>query len=285
MPVTVVVAKGDAVRVDNDGVGIEVEVVGAGPPVVLLHGFPDRGRLWRNQVPVISGAGYRTVVPDLRGFGASDKPEAVESYSLLVTAGDVLAVLDKLDIERAHLVGHDWGAALAWTIATFAPDRVDHLVTLSVGHPRAFVDAGIPQLEKSWYMLLFQFAGVAEKWLSGNDWACLRTWMDHPDMEAVIKDLETNGSLTPGLNWYRANVPPAGLFGPPPELPQVAAPTMGVWSSRDFALTEAQMTGSSAHVDGPWRYERVEGAGHWVQLDKPDEVNRLLLDFRPSPGS
>ncbi len=181
------------------------------------------------------------------------------------------------------MVGHDWGAALAWTIASFVPDRVGHMVALSVGHPRAFLEAGIPQLEKSWYMLLFQFPGVAEQWLSGDGWAGMRAWMDHPDIEAAIRDLESDGSLTPGLNWYRANVPPAGLIGPPPDLPPVAAPTMGIWSSGDFALTEEQMTGSWAYVSGPWRYERLEGAGHWMQLEKPVEVNQLLLDFLPSP--
>jgi pimeloyl-ACP methyl ester carboxylesterase len=271
-------------RVDNAGVITDVSVTGEGPTVVLLHGFPDRGRLWRGQVPVLAEAGFRVVVPDLRGYGASDKPEAIEAYSLLAAAGDVLAALDTLDCERAHVVGHDWGAALAWVLGMFAPDRVDHLVALSVGHPTAFREAGLPQLEKSWYMLLFQFPGVGEQWLSADGWAGLRTWTRHPDIEAVIADLEADGSLTPGLNWYRANLDPAGLVGPPPDFPAVAAPTMGVWSTDDFALTEIQMTGSSRHVSGPWRYERVAAAGHWLQLDQPEALNRLLLDFLPPPA-
>ena len=122
-------------RVDVNGTGIEVDVVGDGRPVVLLHGFPDSGRLWRHQVPALRDAGFKVVVPDLRGYGGSDRPEGVEAYSLLFLAGDVLGVLDHLGVERAHVVGHDWGAALAWTVASFAPDRVDHLVALSVGHP------------------------------------------------------------------------------------------------------------------------------------------------------
>jgi pimeloyl-ACP methyl ester carboxylesterase len=97
----------------------------------------------------------------------------------------------------------------------------------------------------------------------------------------VIADLEANDSLTPGLNWYRANVPPASWVGPPLPLPPVRAPTMGVWSSGDFALTEVQMTDSAANVAGPWRYERLDGPGHWMQLDAPDQVNSLLLDFLP----
>jgi pimeloyl-ACP methyl ester carboxylesterase len=267
------------VRVDVNGVGIEFEVTGEGQPVVLLHGFPDSGRLWRNQVPALADAGFRVIVPDLRGYGASDKPADVDAYAIPFLAGDVLGVLDHLGIERAHVVGHDWGAALAWAIGSLVPDRVDHLVALSVGHPAAFVAAGFEQREKSWYMLLFQFEGVAERWLSNDNWANLRAWGKHPDIDGVIADLERNGSLTPGLAWYRANIPPESWVGPGIELPPVQAPTMGIWSSGDFALTEAQMTGSADHVSGPWRYERVEGPGHWMQLEEPDVVNKLLVDF------
>ena len=138
------------------------------------------------------------------------------------------------------------------------------------------------QAEKSWYMLLFQFEGVAEQWMSGADWANFRRWGRHPDAEAVIADLEANGSLTPGLNFYRANVPPESYVAPPLELPAVQAPTLGVWSSGDFALTEGQMTRSEKHVAGPWRYERIEGAGHWMQLEAAVAVNELLVDFLPA---
>ena len=146
-------------RVDVNGVGIEYEVTGEGPPVVLLHGFPDSGRLWRHQVPALVEAGFSTIVPDLRGYGASDQPAEVEAYSIPFLAGDVVAILDAVGVERAHVVGHDWGAALAWAFGSLLPDRVDHLVALSVGHPGAFMSAGLAQREKSWYMLLFQFEG------------------------------------------------------------------------------------------------------------------------------
>jgi pimeloyl-ACP methyl ester carboxylesterase len=269
-------------RVDVNGTGIEVQVEGEGRPVVLLHGFPDSGRLWRNQVPALAGAGFRVIVPDLRGYGASDKPTEVESYALPYLAGDVLGVLDHLGIERAHVVGHDWGAALAWAIASLAGDRVDHLVAMSVGNPIAFRSAGLRQQERSWYMLLFQFHDVAEQWLTADGWANFREWSSHPDVDAIVAELQRTGSLTPGLNWYRANIPPESWVGPPMDLPPVTAPTMGLWSSGDFALLEEQMVGSAKYVTGPWRYERVEGAGHWMQLEVPDEVNRLLLDFLPA---
>src|SRR6185437_14139865 len=107
-------------------------------------------------------------------------------------------------------------------------------------------------------------------------------WAGHPDADAVIAELEANQSLTPGLNWYRANIPPESYVAPPLVLPRIAAPTMGVWSSGDRALTEGQMTRSAAHVDGPWRYERLDGPGHWMQLEDPAAVTRVLLDFLPA---
>jgi pimeloyl-ACP methyl ester carboxylesterase len=267
-------------RVDVNGVGIEYEVTGNGRPVVLLHGFPDSGRLWRHQVPALAAGGFQVIVPDLRGYGKSGKPEAVEAYSLPLLAGDVMAVLADLNIARAHVVGHDWGAALAWGLASLAPDTVDHLAVLSVGHPATFRRTP-RQREKSWYMLLFQFQGIAERWLTDDNWANFRNWAAHPDTDQVIADLEATGSITPGLNWYRANLPPESWVEPPLMLPPVQAPTMGIWSTGDGALTEAQMTDSAENVTGPWRYERLPGPGHWMQLEAPDEVNALLLDFLP----
>jgi pimeloyl-ACP methyl ester carboxylesterase len=268
-------------RIDSSGIGLSVEITGPedGRPVVLLHGFPDSGRLWSRQVRALSEAGYRIIVPDQRGYGRSDKPTDVEAYNMVQLAADVVTVLDEVEVAKAAVVGHDWGAAVAWTTASFAPDRVERLVALSVGHPLAFVATGMEQREKSWYMLLFQFEGIAEQWLTANDWANFRLWTHHPDADAVIATLEADGSLTPGLNWYRANVPPRALVEPPPAFPPVTVPTLGVWSTDDFALTEAQMVESSKFVQADWQYHRIEGPGHWMQLEAPDEINRLLLDY------
>jgi pimeloyl-ACP methyl ester carboxylesterase len=191
-----------------------------------------------------------------------------------------MAVLAAERIGRAHIVGHDWGAALAWALASFAPGAVDHLAVLSVGHPATFRRT-LEQCQKSWYMLLFQFPGIAEQWLADDDWANFRGWARHPDADQVIADLAANGSLTPGLNWYRANVRPESWVAPALQLPPVQAPVMGIWSTGDGALTEAQMTDSAENVAGPWRYERLDGPGHWLQLEAPDQLNALLLDFLP----
>jgi pimeloyl-ACP methyl ester carboxylesterase len=268
---------------NNDGVDIHYEITGDGPPVILLHGFPDSSRLWRHQVPALVEAGFRVIVPDMRGYGASTKPADVDAYNILHLVGDVGAVLAGAGATPARVVGHDWGAAVAWALASVAPDAVDRLAALSVGHPSTFRGAAgqldLEQLEKSWYMLLFQFAGVAEEWLSADNWANFRAWGRHPDADEVIAELEANSSITPALNYYRANVNPESFVGPRLVLPPVQAPTMGVWSTGDFALTEAQMIRSAEHVAGPWRYERVDGPGHWMQLEAPDEVSRLLIDF------
>ncbi len=269
-------------KVESGGVQLDVQVEGTGMPVVLLHGFPDSKRLWVRQIPALVDAGFQVIVPDQRGFGSSDKPTDVGAYAIPFLAMDVTAILDALAIERAHIVGHDWGGAVAWATASFAPERVDHLVALSVGHPSSFAGAGYAQREKSWYMLLFQFPGVAEHWLSADDWYGLREWSRHPDADAVAADLDRDGSLTTGLNWYRANITPEVFVGPPLELPPIQATTMGVWSSGDFALTEEQMTGSAEFCTAGFRYERIDGPGHWMQIDAPDKVNALLSDFLPT---
>jgi pimeloyl-ACP methyl ester carboxylesterase len=267
-------------RVDGDGIGLAVRDEGEGTPVLLLHGFPDSARLWRHQVPALVAAGHRVIAPDLRGFGGSDRPEAVEDYALGRSVADMLAVLDGAGIDRARVVGHDWGAAVAWALATFAPERVERLVAMSVGHPNAFRPIAIEDRERGWYRLLFQFEGVAEELLRRDDWRLLRDWLRNcGDIEHYVVDLARPGALTASLNWYRANLPPARELTPRPPLPPIAAATLGLWSSGDHYLREEPMRRSGEHVTGPWRYERIEGASHWMSLDAPEEINRLLVEF------
>jgi pimeloyl-ACP methyl ester carboxylesterase len=271
-------------QVDSGGIKLNVMLHGPedGKPVLLLHGFPDTGRVWSKQIGPLTRAGFRLIVPDQRGYGHSDKPGDIEAYKMARLAADSVAILDQVSVERATVVGHDWGANVAWSLATFAPQRVDRLVALSVGHPSTLRPGDIEQRQKTWYMLLFQFEVIAEHWLSDSGWANFRSWSHHPDADAVIAELEANGSLTPALNWYRANFHPRILIESPPELPKITVPTMGVWSSADFAAVEGRMTGSSEFIAAPWRYERLDGPGHWLQWEAHDDVNRLLLDFLTS---
>ncbi len=267
-----------------NGIQMAVGGQGSGPAVLLLHGFPDSGAVWRHQALALAAAGWRTVVPDLRGFGASGRPPAREDYRIEVLLGDVLGLLDVLGLERVHVVCHDWGASLGWLLAGLHAARVASLAALSVGHPQSFYGGGLAQREKSWYMLLFQFEEVAERVLQADDWALFRDFVRHHDeCERWIADLARPGALRAALNWYRANTHPAQTFRPL-AFPRVSVPVLGLWGAGDPYLTEAQMAGSVAALDGPWRYRRIEGAGHWLQLDRPDAVNAELLDFLGVPG-
>lgn len=251
-----------------------------GPVVVLLHGWPDTARLWRHQVPALVEAGFRVLAPDMRGRGTSDRPVDVAGYHVMTAVGDVLALIDDIGAATAHVVAHDWGAAVGWGAAITAPKRVRSLTVLSVGHPNAFRAAGMKQLMRSWYMLLFQFEGIAERWLSNDDWSNFRRFASgHPETEAWIEDLSREGALTASLNWYRANAHPSGLVRRHSPVPPARVPTLGMWSTGDFALTESQMTESGDHVEAEWRYERIEDASHWIPLDAPDRLNRLLVDW------
>ena len=265
--------------IERDDVTLDVRDSGTGPPVLLLHGWPDTQEVWRNQVPTLLAGGYRVITADLRGFGGSSRPTAVDAYTAPAMVGDVIGVLDHLAVDRAHLVGHDWGAAIGWLTAALAPHRVATLTALSVGHPAALRTAGLRQREKSWYMLLFQFPGVAERWLSADDFRNLREFSAHPDVETVVERLADPQALTASLNLYRAILPPTWLVDPPLQMPPLQVPVMGVWSSGDRTLTEESMTASAPHVAGPWRYERLDHVGHWMQLEAPRALDALLMDF------
>lgn len=267
--------------IEANGLQFYVRDEGSGTPIILLHGFPDTGDLWRNQVPALVEAGFRTIVPDLRGRGRSSKPEAVSEYRLSSSVRDVTGMLDALRIPRAHVVGHDWGAGVAWLVAALAPERVDRLVAISVGSPGTGAKPTLEELQKGWYRLLFLFEPVAEELVQRDDWYLFRLFLGGAkDTDAYVKILSEPGALTPGLNWYRANLPVQAILGRTggPQLPMVKANTLGVWSTGDLYLTEEAMTRSKQRVQGTWRYERFEGS-HWVPLDQADRLNRLLLDF------
>jgi len=266
--------------VEANGLQFPVQIEGDGPAVLLLHGFPDSHRLWRNQVPALVEAGYQVIVPDLRGFGDAPKPKGAENYRIPLVIRDVIGILDALQIEKVKLIGHDFGAATAWGLTAYNPKRVEKLAVLSVGHPRSPGRASLRQRELSWYMLYFQFEGVAEEWLRADNWQGLRDFMRHrADVEDYIADLARPGALTAGLNWYRGNLKPSLPLQPAGEFPAINCPVLGIWSDGDNYLLEDGLKRSGEVVQGPWRYEKIEGATHWLMVDRPDETNCLLLDF------
>jgi pimeloyl-ACP methyl ester carboxylesterase len=270
--------------VEIKGEQFPVVDTGAGPAVLLLHGFPDSRFLWRAQVPALAAAGFRVIAPDLRGFGEAPRPTEVRPYRRPFLIADVLGILDALGIAHTHLVGHDWGAALTWRLAGSYAERFDRVVALSVGAPASPGWNTAEQREKSWYFDFFLKTGQAEKELTADNWKLLREWSrGQGDQERSLRDLARPGALTAGLNWYRAAYSPlAPGEAPLPQLPpwqRIRNPVLGVWSDRDPFLLEPQMAQSSTTVDGPWRYERIADAGHWLMLDQPEMLNRLLLDF------
>jgi pimeloyl-ACP methyl ester carboxylesterase len=269
----------DTLTVRSGDVNLHVLLDGDGPTILLLHGWPDTSTLWEEVVPLLVDAGFRVAVPDLRGCGRSDKPSDVEDYRMHHLVGDVVSIVGALGDAKVILVGHDWGAALAWAVATFRPDLVERLVVLSVGHPSAFYGAGISQQIKSWYMLLFQFEGVGEAFLRKNDHEAIRRWTGHPRPDAVIEELERDGQMRAHLLWYRANVAPDAFVRPAPVLPLVEMPVLGIWSSGDFALTEHQMITSENYCANEFRYVRLEGAGHWIPLEAVARLSREIVDF------
>jgi pimeloyl-ACP methyl ester carboxylesterase len=263
-------------QIQCDGVRLAVRDEGAGSPVLFIHGFPDSADLWRNQVSALTSAGFRTIAPDLRGMGASGR---ADDYRVGRSVADMVAVLNILDVEKATVVGHDWGATVAWALAAFAPERVERLVAMSVGHPATRMGRTLESRQRAWYTLLFQF-DEAEALIMRDDWKLFREWAgSHPDLDARIAALSEPGALTAGLGWYRANLHPARELDPPREIPSVPAPTLGLWSDGDIYLVEDFMKRSGEFVSGDWRYERIEGASHWMQLDQPDRINALLLEF------
>lgn len=260
-----------------EGFNQNVVDVGSGPTVLMLHGFPNNSSDWRYQIPELVKAGYRVIAPDLLGLGKSDKPLAPENYTTAKDAERALALLSSLGVQRARIVGHDRGGGASWYIAAHHPDRVEQLVALTVGHSNAGRNPTIEQMEKSWYMLLFQFP-EAEEMLKKGNWRLFRNWMrNHPDTDRWIADLTPDGALTAGLGWYRANRRPGAPPAPP--LPDVTVPALGLWTIEDHYLLPDYMLGTYRYMRASWRAERIDGASHFLMLDQPQRVTDLILGF------
>ena len=259
-----------------NGIAMHVVSEGEGPPVLLLHGFPDTHAVWRLQIDALVAAGYRVIAPDLRGYGRTEAPGTEDAYAMDALRADVVGLLDALGIERVLLVGHDWGSVVGWNVSMHAPERVERFVALSVGHPAAYTEGGPLQLLKGYYVLVFQLRGIAESMIKAFDWHLLRGFASTPaQFEEWRTSLDRPGRLTAALNYYRANLT---MFNDS-TWPTVKVPVLGVWSSGDVALTEAQMRGSEKYVGDSFRYERIEKVGHWLQLEAAGQVNALILNF------
>lgn len=254
-----------------------------GPVVLLLHGFPESSHEWREQLPALAHAGYRAVAPDQRGYSARARPETVEAYHVDHLVADVLAVIDHVGGAPVHLVGHDWGAIVAWTLAGRHPDRLRSLTAVSVGHPLALAqaigDPGSDQAHRSAYVRLFQQPKLPERLLMAGEGAGIRAlfantaFTDRTAMDVYVSLLLEPGALTGALNWYRA-LDVATLAG----IGTVSVPTLFVWSTDDPALGREAAEGTSRYMTGPYRFVELDGVNHWIPEDAPEHLNHVLLE-------
>jgi pimeloyl-ACP methyl ester carboxylesterase len=254
-----------------------------GELVLLLHGFPQTSLAWRQQLEALGDAGYRAVAPDQRGYSPGARPVDVGEYRTERLVGDVLGFADALGAPTFHLVGHDWGGAVAWQVAGRHPERLRTLTSVSTPHPAAFrrsIEGG-EQQERSGYILFFRTPD-AEPFFLDNDAAVLRSLYSAsalPEDAAAeyIRVLTEPGALTGALNWYRAaDVGLVEGLGP------ITTPTLYVWSTNDPALGRDAAEATAGHVDGPYRFEVLDGVSHWIPEEAPDALNALLLEHLPS---
>lgn len=249
-----------------------------GPLVLLLHGFPESKAEWTHVLPMLAEGGLRAVAFDQRGYSPGARPADVAAYHHSELAQDVLAVADALGAERMHLVGHDWGALVAWSVGGRHPERVASLSIVSVPHPRPFADAraGDPdQQERSAYIEFFLTPDAPEAAFLADDAQMLRRALDEVDPQIAEEHVRVHsspGALTATLNWYRAWDPSLD------DTPRIQVPTLFVWSDDDVALgrTAAEATGD--HVDGPYRFEVFEGLSHWIPEVAPQRLATLVLE-------
>jgi pimeloyl-ACP methyl ester carboxylesterase len=260
-----------------------------GEMFILLHGFPEGAESWTKQVDALAKAGYLAVAPDLRGYGLSDAPEAVENYAIDHLVEDVAGIIKSFGRSEAHVAGHDWGALVAWFFAGRHPEMTKTLTALSVAHPAALAEASRvdeEQREKSRYVALFLIEGKAEQVLAAEDYKRLRAMFalgPNPDavpraiVEHFTGSLSRPGRLTAGLNYYRANLGQGGgAWASLTQELKITTPTTLLWGDEDPALGRRAVEATAQHVEGPFRLEVLEGAGHWLQFERPDEVSSAL---------
>jgi pimeloyl-ACP methyl ester carboxylesterase len=265
----------------------------AGPPVVLLHGFPEFWWGWRRQIAPLAAAGLRVIAPDQRGYHLSDKPRGLAAYSLDRLAEDVIALLDALGLERAAVVGHDWGGAVAWWTALRFPERVERLAILNTPHPAAFrrlVKTDAEQRRRVRYMLYFQLPWLPERKLAAGGFKPLRKIFRVSSRPGTFSEAELDryaeaaavpGALSGMLAWYRA-----GLRHPPrrPPTRRVEPQTLILWGVEDVALSPKLIEPSAAFCREV-QVVRFADAGHWVQHEAAAGVNERLLEFlAPASG-
>ncbi len=285
----------DGVEIEHRDIvtnGIRLHCAVAGPPdgdlVIALHGFPEFWRGMSGLITDLARAGYRVVAPDQRGYNLSEKPEGIDAYSVDEMALDVVGLIDAMGRESAHVVGHDWGAAVAWWLALTRPERVRRLVVINVPHPSVFareVRGNRKQLRKSWYIFAIQVPALPERLAFGRRTrqrfsraiaGTANPGSFTPDYLAHLREAWAQPGAAQGmLNWYRASVRrrPGRLADK-----RVHVPTLIIWGRKDVALSDS-MVQPSADLCDDVRVEWFDDATHWVLHDEPERTSALILDF------
>jgi len=275
--------------ITTNGIRLHTVMAGpqSGPPVVLLHGFPETWRCWIRQLPALVNAGCRVIIPDQRGYNLSDKPKGIKNYRISTLVDDIVGLIDALEYEKVNLVGHDWGAVVAWTLANTYPERLHRLSIMNAPHPavvKRFLQRDLEQLRRSWYIFFFQLPWLPEAGMRRGNWrgaeyalrgsGKIHTFTNE-DIEKYKEAWSQPGAMTAMINWYRA-----ALQYQPPVLkdPCIKVPTLMMWGMQDFALSHRMARPSMDYVD-EGNLILFPEATHWVQRDAADEVNHYLIDF------
>jgi pimeloyl-ACP methyl ester carboxylesterase len=287
-------------RVATNDIELHVAELGEGRPVILCHGFPELSYSWRHQLPALAAAGYRAVAPDLRGYGESSAPAQVEAYDLLTVGDDLVGLLEELGEERAVFVGHDWGAMAVWQLALSHPGRVAAVVAMSVPFvprpPAPPVEILRQTLGEDFYIVWFQRPGEADEalardvrrtltareqwspqWVQRDDRPPRPRWLTEEDLDVYVETFERTG-FTGGLNYYRNLDRNWELTAQLAER-RVEQPALFLTGSRDPVQRFAPLEAMDGWVTDLRETVLVEGAGHWVQQERPAEVNAALLRF------
>jgi len=268
-------------RFERDG--LVFDVTDGGPPegeaVVLLHGFPQDRTAWDAVTPLLQAQGLRTLAPDQRGYSPGARPRGRAAYRMSECARDVVALLDAAGVERAHIVGHDWGGGAAWAFATRYPDRTRSLVVLSTPHPAAMAWAFTHsrQALTSWYMAFFQLPWLPERLVPRTLAATLsRSGLPPDHVRRYVDRMREPGALAGALGWYRG-MPATMRAGSGGATHRVKVPTTYVWGRKDFALGRAAAEKTADFVTGPYRFVELD-AGHWLPENEPGPVAGAILD-------
>jgi pimeloyl-ACP methyl ester carboxylesterase len=276
---------GDEGFVDSGGVKIHYVTLGKGPLVVLLHGFPDFWYTWRDQMPALAKH-FQVVAIDLRGYNKSDQPTGVENYAMDKLVGDVEAVLKHFKQDKAIIVGHDWGGAVAWAFAMSHPEKTDRLVLLNLPHPRGLMRelANNPEQQKnSEYARNFQKPEAAEKVKVEMLVPFLR--IKEPEVQKKYVEALKRSSMEGMLNYYKANYPREPYKEGGREFPPVKCSVLMIHGLKDSALLPGALNDTWKWVEKDFTLVTVPEAGHWVQKDASELVTKTLVGWLTRDGS